>query len=324
MDDTGPTTLLIVVVNYRTADLTIDCLRSLESQVDSLPGVRLVVVDNASGDGSPGRLVDAVRQGDWGRWASVQALGENGGFAHGNNAAIRPALRSDEPPRYVLLLNPDTIVRPGALSALVGFMDARPEVGIAGSRLEDPDGTQQRSAFRFPSILGELEDGMRLGIISKLLSRWVVAPPSPQEPCRVDWVAGASMIIRREVFDAIGLLDEAYFMYFEEVDLCLRAHRAGWPCWYVPESRVVHLVGRSSGVTDPRAARKRRPGYWFLSRRRYFRSNLGAVKTLVADLGWIGGFASWRLRIKLQGKPDTAPQSLLRDFIRYSLLAADT
>ena len=134
-------------------------------------------------------------------------------------------------------------------AALVEFMNDHPKVGIAGSRLENPNGTPQCSAFRFHSVLSELEGGLRLGIVSRLLRNRVVAPPVSDEQHETDWVAGASMIVRHGVFADIGLMDEGYFLYFEEVDFCLRAHRAGWHCWYVPASRVVHLVGQSSGVT---------------------------------------------------------------------------
>lgn len=311
-------TLLVVIVNYRTADLVIDCLASLASEVGAGGTVRVVVTDNASGDGSVERLSDAVRDRGWDDWATIQPLDHNGGFAWGNNQAIRPALASGTPPRYFLLLNPDTVVRPGALAALVGFMDERPEVGIAGSRLEDPDGTPQWSAFRFHSILGELADGLRLGIADRLLARWRVASPPPPGPCPTDWVAGASMIVRREVFDAIGLLDDRYFMYYEEADFCLRARRAGWPCWYVPASRVVHLVGQSSGVTDRRLPRRRLPAYWFRARRHYFLSHHGPAKTVLADLAWLCGFASYRLRRALLRQPDPAPERVLLDFIRHN------
>jgi GT2 family glycosyltransferase len=201
-------------------------------------------------------------------------------------------------------------------------MEDRAEVGIAGSRLEEPDGTPQRSAFHFPSILGELEGGLRLGLISRLLARWVVAPDVPDVPGPIDWVAGACMIIRREVFEQVGLMDEGYFMYFEEVDFCRRARRAGWPCWYVPTARVVHLVGQSSGVTDPRAARRRRPSYWFHARRRYFLNNHGRAATALADLAWSLGYATFRLRRLIQRKPDTDPEWLLWDFIRFNFLPA--
>jgi GT2 family glycosyltransferase len=294
-------------------------LQSLQDEVVTVAGTRVVVVDNASGDDSVARLDAAVSTRSW---ATVQSLEQNGGFAAGNNAAIRPMLAAADPPRYVLLLNPDTIVRAGALRALVEFMESRPDVGIAGSRLEEPDGTPQRSAFRFPSVLGELEGGLRLGAVSRLLERWVVAPEVPTMPGPTDWVAGACMIIRTTVFRAIGLLDEGYFMYFEEVDLCHRARQAGWPCWYVPTARVVHLVGQSSGVTNPNAARRRRPGYWFRARRRYFLANYGRVATLLADLAWSLGHASYRLRRLVQRKPDTDSQWLLWDFIRFNFLLA--
>jgi N-acetylglucosaminyl-diphospho-decaprenol L-rhamnosyltransferase len=316
--------LLIVIVNFRTASLTIDCLGSLAGEVPAIAGARVVVTDNASGDDSAQSLAQAIADNGWAQWASLLPLDRNGGFAYGNNAGIRPALESSDPPEYVLLLNPDTIVRLGAIQQLVAFMDAHPKVGIAGSRLEHPDGTPQRSAFRFHSIGSEFESGMRLGFVSRILGAKVVAPSAPAEAGPTDWVAGASMIIRREVFRDAGLLDEGYFMYFEEVDFCLRAKRAGWPCWYVPASRIVHLVGQSSGVTDVKKSRKRRPAYWFESRRRYFVNNFGRLRAFCANVAWATGFAAFRARQFVQRKADTDPACLLRDFIRYNFLRPHT
>jgi GT2 family glycosyltransferase len=315
-------TLLVVIVNYRSTELTLECLHSLQEEVGTVAGMRVVVSDNASGDGAVACLEAAVTAHGWSDWVTILPLEQNRGFAAGNNAAIRPALAVDDPPHYVLLLNPDTIVRPGALRALVDFMEGRPDVGIAGGRLEEPDGTPQRSAFRFPSVLGELEGGLRLGRASRLLARWVVAPEVPGGPVPIDWVAGACMMIRSAVFGAIGLMDEGYFLYFEEVDFCHRARRAGWPCWYVPSAHVVHLVGQSSGVTNPAASRRRRPGYWFHARRRYFVANHGRVATVLADLAWSLGYATYRLRRLVQRKPDTDSQWLLWDFIRFNFLLA--
>jgi GT2 family glycosyltransferase len=312
--------LSVIIVNYRTGGLVIDCLRSLAAEVGRAPDFRVTVVDNASGDGSASAIWEAIRGGPWHDWAGVVALENNVGFAGGNNAVLRPVLASPEPPPYVLLLNPDTVVRPGALRALVDFMEGHPEVGIAGSRLEDPDGTPQRSAFRFPTLASELEGGIRLGLVSRLLHRRVVAPPVQREPHPTDWVAGASMIVRRAVFESVGLLDESYFLYFEEVDFCLRARRAGWSCWYVPGSRVVHLVGQSSGVTDTKRPPRRVPPYWFASRRHYFEKNHGRLYTLSADVTWTLAHGLWRLRRRLQRKPDTDPPHLLGDFIRFSFL----
>jgi N-acetylglucosaminyl-diphospho-decaprenol L-rhamnosyltransferase len=313
--------LLVVIVNYRTGGLVVDCLRSLAPEMAAVPGSRVVVTDNASGDGSIDRIADAIRAQGWSAWASTMPLATNGGFAAGNNAAIQPALQSDDPPDFVLLLNPDTVVRAGAVTKLLEFMDAWPAVGIAGSRLEDPDGRAQRSAFRFPSVRSELENGLRLRVVSKLLASKVVASPVPEGRCEVDWVAGASLIVRRAVFDAIGLLDEGYFMYFEEVDFCLRARRAGWPCWYVPASRVVHLVGQSSGVTDVKqAVRKRRPAYWFASRRRYFRKHHGWFRAKLADLAWAGGYGLFAARRALTLRRSSDPRRLGWDFVKYNFL----
>lgn len=314
-----PYSLLVVIVNYKTPRLTIDCLHSLVGEIRSLPNTRVAIADNASGDNSAAEISAAIAAVGWSDWASFVPLKRNGGFAFGNNALIRPVLQSPNPPPYFLLLNPDTVVRPGALKALVDFMDAHPEAGIAGSRLENPDGTPQESAFRFHNIFTELDFGWRLGPVSKLLKNKIAAPPISQEICQTDWVAGASMIVRREVFEKVGLMDEAYFMYCEEMDFCLQANKAGWSCWYVPESRVVHLVGQSSGVTDTKAVRKRMPQYWFDSRRRYFIKNYGFLYAALTDVCWASGFAAWRLRRVVQGKPDSDPPNYLQDFLLNSV-----
>ena len=314
------TSLLVVIVNYRTSNLTIDCLHSLVNEVRSLPGTRVVVTDNASSDRSVEQIQNAITTEGWRDWASVMPLERNGGFAFGNNAAIRPTLNSSNPPDYILLLNPDTIVRPRALKVLLDFMKEHPKVGIAGSRLEDPDGTPQHSAFRFHTVFSELDYGLRFGLVTKLLSNWVIAPPISDENCPTDWVAGASMIVRREVFEQVGLLDEEYFMYYEEMDFCLQARRAGWSCCYVPQSRVVHLVGQSSGVTDTKRPPKRLPQYWFDSRRRYFIKNYGWLYAALADHVWASSFALWKLRRMIQGKQDDDPPKLFADFLRNSFL----
>jgi GT2 family glycosyltransferase len=316
-----PTATLVVIVNYRTGPLVIDCLRSLAPEVAAagrFGPVRVVITDNGSSDDSPAQIEKAISDNGWNEWAHLEPLGRNGGFAWGNNAAIRPALSSANPPTYFWLLNPDTTVREGGLVALLEFMQANSRAGIAGSRLEDPDGTPQRSVFRFPSVGGELDNGLRLGLASRLLASRVVAPEPPEEACRAQWLSGASLLVRSEVFEAIGLLDERYFMYFEETDLCKRASNAGWECWYVPQSRVVHLVGQAGSVS-PQQPRRRRPDYWFESRRRYFLKHLGRTRTLLADALFMAAFALWRGRRRLQGKPDTDPAHFLGDFARHSV-----
>jgi GT2 family glycosyltransferase len=310
--------LLVVIVNYRTADLAIECLRSLATEVGGIPGTRVVVTDNDSGDDSVKLIQSAIEKHAW-TWASLMSLPKNGGFAYGNNAAITPALKSADPPEYVYLLNPDTVVLPGALNELVKFLDENAKVGIAGGRALNPDGTVRNSMFRFHSVLSELEGSLRLGVVSKLLRKHIIASPPPDEPSPADWVSGASMMIRRDVLEKVGLLDEGYFMYFEETDFCLRAARAGWPTWYVPASKIIHLVGQSSGVTGTKKWTKRRPPYWFASRHRYFRQHYGTLKTLAADVLWASGYAVNSVLQKLRGRPRTDPPWLLWDFIRYNV-----
>ncbi len=311
--------VLVVIVNYRTADLTIDALASLEPELPGVSPAGVVVVDNCSGDGSAARIAAAIAERGWGAWALLVEAERNGGFAYGNNRGIEAAAARWPRPAYVHLLNPDTVVRPGALQSLLAFLEANPSVGIAGSRLEDPDGTPQRSAFRFPGVLSELEQAVNFGPLSRLLEPWVVAPPVSDEAHQTDWVAGASMLIRQEVLDAVGSLDEAYFMYFEEVDFCLKALRGGWSCWYVPASHVVHLVGQASGVTDPRQRRRRRPAYWFDSRRRYYLKNFGRARWSLADLALTGGNVTWQARRLLARLPDHKPEHFLRDAVRHSV-----
>ena len=128
----------------------------------------------------------------------------------------------------MLLLNSDTVVKDHALDALVEFMDSRPRAGIAGSKMVWPDGEVRPSPFRFLSVATELDGGLKLGIASKLLSRWGLEPRKPSVATQADWVSGASMILRRSLLQEIGLLDEGLYTYFDDVDICLRARRAGW------------------------------------------------------------------------------------------------
>jgi N-acetylglucosaminyl-diphospho-decaprenol L-rhamnosyltransferase len=312
--------LLVVIVNYRTPKLTINCLHSLSNEVKTLSKVKVAVVDNASGDDSLEQINTVIQTEGWQEWVSLIPSQHNGGYAFGNNLAIRPTLTSPNPPEYFYLLNPDTEVRPGALKTLLDFMEQHPQVGIAGSSLEVEAGKLWPIAFRFPTILSELDAGLRLGLASKFLSNWVVSRPMTDQVCQVDWLPGASMMIRRQVFESVGLMDEGYFLYYEETDYCLQARKAGWSCWYVPQSRVMHIAGQSTGVTENTSKNKRLPKYLFESRQRYFVKNYGWLYAALTDVVWIVSFSFWRMRRFIQRKPDTDPQHYLWDFIRNSVL----
>lgn len=313
--------VLIVIVNYCTGPLVVECLTSLKGELSSCPNARAIVVDNASGDTSVQYITEAIAQHGWSEQVTLIASPTNGGFAYGNNQAILRCLHSGtQQPDYVWLLNPDTRVRPGALQALLTFMECHPRAGIAGSLLEEANGMPWSYSFRFPSLLGELERGARLGMVTRLLRNHAVPRLMGDKAEQTDWVSGASMLIRRPVFERTGIMDEGYFLYFEETDFCLQAQRSGWQCWFVPSARVLHIAGQSTGVTNIGAAARRVPAYWFQSRRRYFTKNYGRGYAIAADLLWITAHLLWRLRRRVQSLPDPDPPALLRDFVAHSAL----
>jgi GT2 family glycosyltransferase len=316
----GTSRVRVVIVNYRTPALVIECLRSLVGEVAARPGTRVEVVDNASGDDSQRRIAEAIAAEGWQAWAELTASPVNGGFAYGNNLAVRRAMAQAQPADYFWLLNPDTVVRPGALAALADFMDCTPRAGVAGSAIDEQGDVPWPYAFRFPTLWSELEGGLRLGPVSRVLRRWAVAKRMGNQPEQIDWVSGASMMTRAAMFADIGLMDEGFFLYFEETDLCRRAAAAGWQCWYAPQGRVMHIAGQSTGVTSRTDAPRRRPRYWFDSRRRYFVKHHGRLYAAAADALWMASHLLWRARRVLQRKPDTDPPSLWRDFLRNSAI----
>lgn len=313
--------ILVVIVHYKTPALIIDCLRSLEAEVRGHGNASVVVVDNQSQDGSVARIAAAIRSESWSQWVRLIESPVNGGFAYGNNHVVGPALATANPPDYFWLLNPDTKIYSGSMTSLVDFLAAHPKAGLAGSAIEEQPGVLWPYAFRFPSLLSELDDGLKLGIVSRLLSRWsILSLMDQQRESPVDWVAGASLMVKRQVFEQIGLMDENYFLYYEETDYCLQAKRAGWECWYVPKSRVFHVVGASTGLVDRPPEPRRIPRYWFESRRRFFIKNRSRLYAIATDLVWMLSYALWRVRRVLQRKQGFEPPQLFADFVRNSSL----
>lgn len=308
----------IVIVSFRSAGLTIDCLHSVEKE-RAMPGasIRAIVVDNASGDFPV--LARAVEDNGWGSWVTVILAPFNGGFAYGNNLGMRLVMER-HPPDYFLLLNPDTQVRPGAIGTLADFLESHPQVGIAGSSFENPDGSEWPIAFRFPTLASELCAALDIGPVTRMLGRWAVARQMSPMAQPVDWICGASMMIRPEVLRAIGGFDESYFLYFEETDFCLRARQAGFPTWYVPASRVMHVAGQSTGVTVRNARPRRLPQYWFESRRRYYAMAYGIGSAIRIDLLVLIAYPiGWIKRLALGRFQNSVPH-YWRDLLRDSVL----
>jgi GT2 family glycosyltransferase len=312
-------TIDVIIVNYCTGSFVLACLESLVAEQANIPALRVIVVDNASGDQSFETICDHVSERGW-TWVTPLQSGENRGFGAGNNFAIDWILAGDRVPDFLWLLNPDTRVTAGAGAALIRFMQSKPAAGLAGSALLESDGELWPFAFRFPSILGEIERGARLRIITRLLGSWSITLRMGKRCERVDWVPGASLIIRRELVENGVRFDEGYFLYYEETDFCLSARRQGWECWYVPDAIVLHIAGQSTGVTDKQAKMRRLPSYWFHSRRRYFIKNHGRLYGIVADIGWLVAHLLARSKQVIRGGSDSDPPNLLGDFLRHSAL----
>ena len=231
--------LSVIIVTYNSERDIVACLESVYAQDVAFP-FEVIVVDNRSSDGT----VRVVRE-RFPKAVLVEAE-ENLGFARANNLGLGASRGT-----FCLLLNPDTIAEPGALAALVLRMRADAKTGIVGCGLVDGQGAPERSHRRFPSLAYSayvLYPFHAIWPRERAFRRLLQTDACPHAPAHVDWVTGACMLLRREMLDQIGLLDEGYFIYFEDTDLCRRASQANWKVVFDPGPRVVHLKGRSSGT----------------------------------------------------------------------------
>jgi N-acetylglucosaminyl-diphospho-decaprenol L-rhamnosyltransferase len=308
--------IAVVIVTYRSAVVTIESLASLHAEREAQRrNIHVFVIDNASGDFP--QIAEAVERQGWSSWVTPILAPTNGGFSYGNNIGIRNAFERGRP-KYIYLLNPDTQVRPRGIRALVDFLENHPQVGIAGSSFETEDGKDWPFAFRFPTLYSEFDRGMQIGLFTRLLSRWTVARTMNAVAQPTDWICGASMMIRREVLTTVGCLDENFFLYYEETEFCHRALHAGFPTWYVPESRVMHIYGKSTNLDDETRLSRRLPGYWFDSRRRYFALTYGIRTAALIDIVAIVSSALGLVRRKLLRRPSTP--HYIRDLLSHSIL----
>ncbi len=261
--------LEVVIVSYRCEAMLRRCLESLREHAPA-GGLRITVVDNASGDGT----ADVVRH----EFPEVRLieLEENVGFSAANNRVLREAKAE-----YVLVLNPDTQVCEGTIDTLLGLMNSDRRIGIAGCRLVQEDGTFDHAARRsFPTPASALGHFLRVGRSDRApasLSAYR-APDVGEGP--VDAVNGAFMLMRRAMLDEIGLFDEGYWMYMEDLDLCYRAARAGWTTWYEPSVEAVHIKAGTSGHH-----RRLRLNYAFhYGMYRYYRTHLAAQRSALFNV----------------------------------------
>jgi GT2 family glycosyltransferase len=260
--------LSIIIVSWNTKALLLQCLESLRGALGTLE-TEVFVVDNGSGDGSP----EAVK----GTFPGVRLIENqtNLGFARANNQALRQSQGT-----YLLLLNPDTLVKEGAILSLLTFLETHPEAGVAGAQLLNPDGSKQNSIANFPSLATEL--------LNKSLLRWLFPGKFPgkerryQDPVEVDSVIGACMMVRREAAERVGWLDEDYFLFLEETDWCFRIKRAGWKIYHFPAAEITHLQGKSAEQD-----KKRSKVEYYRSRYHFFRKNRGHSQLVILFVGLV-------------------------------------
>lgn len=228
--------LSVIIVSWNVRNLLHDCLQSIFRHRGALE-LEVIVVDGASADGSPEMVAAEFPQ------VTLIRCQENVGFPRGNNIGIAKAHG-----RYILLLNPDTVVQGEALAEMVNFLQLHPDVGVVGAQLRNEDGSVQSSRRRFPTLATAFFESTWLQPWAPrpLLVRYYAQDLADDQISDVDWVMGACLVTRRDIVDAVGGLDEAYFMYSEELDWCRRIKDAGWRVVYLPTARVIHYQGKSS------------------------------------------------------------------------------
>jgi GT2 family glycosyltransferase len=271
----NPIDVSIVIVSFNTRDVTRQCLEFVRQHAAAVRH-EVLVVDNASGDGSADMVAAEFPR------AQLIRSPENKGFAGGNNPAMKIARG-----RYILLLNSDAFLAEGVLEKTIDYMDDHPHIGVLGCKLTDPDGTLQPSARMLPGPLNKILHITGLAAHfpkSKFFGRVDYTWWDHSEPRSVGWVVGAYFLIRRETMEDIGLLDDRYFLYFEEIDYCLSARRAGWDVIFYPYASVIHLGGQSSLKTGKRVSAKGRQivAIRITSEFRYYRKMYGWLRVLLA------------------------------------------
>jgi len=269
--------LTISIVSYNSLSFLRECLNSILS---SPPGVghEIIVVDNASSDGTD----EFVKK----NYPEIILIPNkrNIGFAAANNRAIEES-RS----KYVLLINSDCMVYKKSLGSLVEFMEKNPEVGIAGPKIVNSDGTIQFSCRRFPSVFNAAAHTILTNIFpdNPFSKKYKLADIGRDNPFKVDWVSGSCMIIRRKALEDTGILDENYFMYVEDLDICYRMWQKNWEVHYYPEAEIMHHIAGSSGSGEIKASFRMQKSVFYFFWKNYRRSwKIILIPLLVLTLGF--------------------------------------
>jgi GT2 family glycosyltransferase len=294
--------LAVIIVNYKTARLVMQCLESLLPELAGMDA-QVIIVDNRSQDDSVVMLRGWISANDNLNVVHLIEAEANDGFAAGNNVGIRASNAE-----YYLLLNSDTIVRPAAIAGLLQTADGAPTAGIVSPRLEWPDAVPQVSCFRYMSPLSELIGSAQTGPITAVLRRFDVPLPVSDTIVHPQWTSFACVLLRQKLLEEIGLMDDSFFMYYEDAEFCRRTRTAGWDIVHNPEARVVHLRGGSSPVKKRALERKRLPRYYYASRTRYFYLGYGWWGLTLANILWSLGRCVSKSREVIERRGPSVPE----------------
>lgn len=281
---THEATVAIITVTYNASGFIERYLEKVAGVLGSRPQTKLFVVDNDSRDDTLERVGRFVADKGLEAQIAVIATGENLGFGRGCNRGAEEAKQGQVD--YLWFLNPDTQPTREALEAMLKVFDQE-DAAFVGCQLSDQFGDIRTGAYRFPRLLTVFLSEATLGVLDQLFSTRVIPIPIGSEPVRADWVTGASFIASREAFELVGGFDPRYFLYFEEVDLFLRAHRMGLQVWTTPHGHVHHISGASTGINKKDGAPSEphtMPSFWYESRRYFYVKNYGAMYGLTVDL----------------------------------------
>lgn len=284
----------VSIINYRTAQMTIDCVRSVLEDLDERGQV--IIVDNCSGDGSAEEIEAWITAQGPDIPARLVRSPTNSGYSGGHNQGMGAA-----PADYYLILNSDALLRPGFFDAMQAAIETHPQAGMIVPRLEGEDGVVQGNCFRFPGLASEFMRGAMSGPVTRLLKRHEISLESAPPDDQIEWASFACILLNGGMVDQIGMMDEGYFLYYEDSEYCLRARRAGWRMIRQPEAIAVHFRGGSGPVKELARVKKRAPEYYYRSRSRFLTQAHGRAGLIAANLLWYTGHGLAQLR-RLAGK----------------------
>ncbi len=308
--------IAVIIINYGTSDLSIAAVESVLVRHHGRREVEVHLVDNASPgeDAEIFRTVHAER--GWGARVTLRLETENHGFGRGNNLVFNVLAARATPPDFVFLLNPDAELENEAIDILAGALETDPLAGVAGAGISFPDGRPAVACFRFPSFLSEVVSTIDFGPFYRLLPTGRVSLPPEWPEGQVDWVAGASMMIRFPALREVGFFDPDFFLYYEEVELMQRFRGAGYKTLYVPRARVLHIAGAATDVSSHDPSPKRRPDYVYDSWRMYFQKVHGRGYALATAVTKMPAAALNSVLSRLRRKRPGHPVGFYRDHWR--------